>query len=99
MKAALILLSSLQLAEAHSVNILLREIRRYKDMLFPHLSPSSEREYHGAHNLTIDDERLDVGASEGALKITLHVLNELGHRELANKLEKCKYEKQYKGPR
>ncbi|XP_078112704.1 NLR family CARD domain-containing protein 3-like isoform X3 [Sander vitreus] len=79
-----------KLVEEHSNNILLSELRRYKRLLFPHLSqPESEK--HDEDRLTTEDKNQDSSASEGVLKITLHVLKEMGQRELANKLEKHVY--------
>lgn len=78
--------------EEHSNNILLSELRRYKRLLFPHLSqPESEK--HDEDRLTTEDKNQDSSASEGVLKITLHVLKEMGQRELANILEKRKYKR------
>uniref|UniRef100_A0A3Q4I3H9 B30.2/SPRY domain-containing protein n=1 Tax=Neolamprologus brichardi TaxID=32507 RepID=A0A3Q4I3H9_NEOBR len=76
------------------MEIFMSEIGRYKKMLFPHLSRySTERD---EDNLSTENTKQDTSASEGVLRITLHVLNEIGQKELANKLEKrkdktCKY--------
>lgn len=78
--------------EEHAKNILVSELKRYERMLFPHLSQSSESEKPDEDGLTTEDKKQDNSASDGALKITLHVLKEMGQRELANKLEKCKYQ-------
>lgn len=76
------------------MNILRSELKRYKKILFPHLnaSRSSQSENQDEHHLKPQDKQ-DSSASEGVLKITLHVLKELGQKELANKLEKRKYQK------
>lgn len=81
----------MQLVEADSKNILMSELKRYERMLFPHQSESGS-EKQDEDTLTIEDKMQDNSASEGVLKITLHVLKEMGHRELANKLEKRKYQ-------
>lgn len=84
----------MQLVETHGMEIFMSEIGRYKKMLFPHLSRySTERD---EDNLSTENTKQDTSASEGVLRITLHVLNEIGQKELANKLEKrkdktCKY--------
>lgn len=75
---------SLQSVAEHAQNILLSELKRFERMLFPHLSQSED-------NSTTGDKEQDNSASEGALKITLHVLKKMGKKELANKLEKRKY--------
>lgn len=78
----------MQLVDKHCMQILQNELKRYKKMLFPHLSQSSESE--NQDRLTTDDKQEDSGASEGALKIALYVLKDIGQRELANQLERCK---------
>ncbi|XP_070763734.1 NLR family CARD domain-containing protein 3-like [Enoplosus armatus] len=80
-----------KLVEKHALNILLSELKGYGRMLFPHLSPSAESDEQEDDCLTTEDKKQDSSASEGALKITLHVLKEIGQRELANKLEKHIY--------
>lgn len=92
-KALFIQLSPLQLVEERAKNILQSELERYKKMLFPHLSQSSEYEKQDEDGLTTEDKKQDNSASEGVLKITLHVLKEISQRELANKLEKRKYQR------
>ncbi|XP_074489878.1 NLR family CARD domain-containing protein 3-like isoform X2 [Sebastes fasciatus] len=79
-----------KLVEEHSKNILLSEQKKYKRMLFPHLS-QSESEKQDEDSLTTADKMQDNGAGEGVLKITLHVLKEMGQTELADKLEKHIY--------
>ncbi|XP_031612321.1 NLR family CARD domain-containing protein 3-like isoform X1 [Oreochromis aureus] len=81
-----------KLVEKHSMEIFMSEIRRYKKMLFPHLSLySTEREKPDGDNLSTENTKQDMSASEGVLRITLHVLNKIGQKELANKLEKHIY--------
>ncbi|XP_041854140.1 NLR family CARD domain-containing protein 3-like isoform X2 [Melanotaenia boesemani] len=82
-----------KLVESQGVAILRREIKRYKKTLFPHLSPPLTRKTESLDEdgFTTEDTKMDTNASEGALKITLHVLNELGQKTLANELEKCIY--------
>eukprot|EP00064_Thunnus_orientalis_P013581 superscaffoldBa00002237_g13620 len=77
-----------KLVEVCGTLIWQRELRKYKRMLFPHLSQSSESENQDKDRLTTEDKQEDSSASEGALKITLHVLKDIGQRELANQLEK-----------
>lgn len=77
--------------EEHAKNILLSELKRYKRILFPHLSQSIESDKQDEDCLTAEDKKQDNSASEGVLKITLHVFKDMGQRELANKLEKRKY--------
>ncbi|XP_076588690.1 NLR family CARD domain-containing protein 3-like [Chaetodon auriga] len=77
-----------KLVEVHAKDILLSELRRYERMLFP--QPSQPAEQH-EDNVTAEDKKQDDGASDGALKITLHVLKEMGQRKLASKLEKHIY--------
>lgn len=73
------------------MEIFMSEIGRYKKMLFPHLSRySTEREKPDEDHPSTENTKQDTSASEGVLRITLHVLNEIGQKELANKLEKCK---------
>ncbi|XP_059190621.1 uncharacterized protein LOC131972868 [Centropristis striata] len=72
-----------KLVEEHSVNILLSELKRYKKMLFPHLSQSENEKQD-------EDKTQETSCSDGVLKIALHVLKEMGQTELANKLEKGK---------
>lgn len=74
---------SLQSVAEHAQNILLSELKRFERMLFPQLSQNED-------SSTTGDKEQDNSASEGALKITLHVLNKMGKKELANKLEKRK---------
>lgn len=78
-------LLSLQSVAEHAQNILLSELKRFERLLFPHLSQSED-------SSTTGDKEQDNSASEGALKITLHVLKKMGKKELANKLEKRKYQ-------
>lgn len=75
---------SLQSVAEHAQNILLSELKRFERMLFPHLSQSEDSSATGV-------KEQDNSVSEGALKITLHVLKKMGKKELANKLEKRKY--------
>ncbi|XP_029290631.1 LOW QUALITY PROTEIN: NLR family CARD domain-containing protein 3-like [Cottoperca gobio] len=77
-----------QLVEAHSKKILLSELKRYEKMLFPRPSQCCESEDVTTDGVTTHDV---TGASEGVLKITLHVLKEMGHIGLANHLEKHIY--------
>ncbi|KAK2842653.1 hypothetical protein Q5P01_012853 [Channa striata] len=81
-----------KLVEEHAVNILRSELKRYEKMLFPHphKPPSSGSENQEEECLSTAD-KIDDTASEGVLKITLHVLKEMGQKELANKLEKHIY--------
>ncbi|XP_041651240.1 NLR family CARD domain-containing protein 3-like [Cheilinus undulatus] len=69
-------------------SILVSELKRYERMLFPHQAYESDDHKKGF--LTRQDSKTD-SASEGALKITLHVLKEIGQQVLANKLEKHVY--------
>lgn len=69
--------------ENHIIDMIKREIKRYKKMLFPHLPQSPESKEQSEDSVT---------TNEDILKITLHALKEKGQRELANKLEKCKKE-------
>lgn len=62
-------------------------------MLFPHPS-QSESEKQDEDSLTTADKMQDNGAGEGVLKITLHVLKEMGQTELADKLEKREYQEE-----
>ncbi|XP_041651237.1 NLR family CARD domain-containing protein 3-like [Cheilinus undulatus] len=80
-----------QLVEEHAKNILLHELKRFKRMLFPNLPPSSESDKKNHDSLSTEDTGEDTNASEGALKITLHVLKKLGKKQLANTLEKNIY--------
>ncbi|XP_049929976.1 NLR family CARD domain-containing protein 3-like [Epinephelus moara] len=80
-----------KLVEEHSKKILLRELNRYKKILFPHLSQPSECDRQDEDSLTTENKKEDSSASEGALKIALHVLKEMNQRELANQLEKHIY--------
>lgn len=80
-----------KLVEEHAKNILLSELKRYKRILFPHLSQSIESDKQDEDCLTAEDKKQDNSASEGVLKITLHVFKDMGQRELANKLEKHIY--------
>ncbi|XP_078139207.1 NLR family CARD domain-containing protein 3-like [Centroberyx gerrardi] len=77
-----------KLVEDRGMNILLSEMKRYKRILFPHLPESSESQNEDDDNLATEDKMEDNSARKGALKITLHVLKEIGHSELANRLEK-----------
>uniref|UniRef100_A0A3Q3JBZ2 B30.2/SPRY domain-containing protein n=1 Tax=Monopterus albus TaxID=43700 RepID=A0A3Q3JBZ2_MONAL len=76
------------------MDILRRELQRFKRMLFPHLhtSQSSESEMQEQGGLITEGRQQDNSASEGALKITLHVLKEMGRKDLADELEKRKYQ-------
>ncbi|XP_040895153.1 NLR family CARD domain-containing protein 3-like [Toxotes jaculatrix] len=74
-----------KLVETYAMSIVRSELRRYEKMLFP------ESENQNEDSLTSEDKNQDSSASEGVLRITLHVLKEIGHRELANKLEKHIY--------
>ncbi|KAK5927560.1 hypothetical protein CgunFtcFv8_012705 [Champsocephalus gunnari] len=78
--------------DVHIKNIVLRELQSYERKLFPHLSHTSESEMQNEDTMTSEEIKPDNDASEGVLKITLHVLKEMGQRELANKLEKHIYE-------
>ncbi|XP_071347819.1 NLR family CARD domain-containing protein 3-like isoform X2 [Trachinotus anak] len=75
-----------KLVETRGLEIFQSELKRYKRMLFPDLSQSSASEKQDE-----EDEKRDSSASEGVLKVTLHVLKETGHRALANELEKHIY--------
>ncbi|XP_029909306.1 NLR family CARD domain-containing protein 3-like isoform X2 [Myripristis murdjan] len=72
-----------KLVQGQGINILLSELRRYKRILFPHLRESSQNKDEDADILAAEDD----SARDGALKITLHVLKEMGLCELANRLE------------
>ncbi|CAK6954508.1 NLR family CARD domain-containing protein 3-like [Scomber scombrus] len=80
-----------KLVDDQSMHILQSELRRYKKILFPPLSQSPESENQDQDRLTTDDKKEDSSASEGALKITLYVLRDIGQRELANQLERYIY--------
>ncbi|XP_023255999.1 NACHT, LRR and PYD domains-containing protein 3-like [Seriola lalandi dorsalis] len=80
-----------KLVETQGMEIFQSELKRYKRMLFPHLSQSSVREEQDEESLPTEDEKQDSSASEGVLKVTLHVLKEMGHTALANELEKHIY--------
>lgn len=69
-------------------------MERYKKILFPPLntSQSSESDNQDEDHLKPKD-KLDNSAGEGVLKITLHVLKEVGQKDLANKLEKREFQK------
>lgn len=86
----LILLSLLQLVEKDAHRILQIELERFRKIVSPHLSHSSESAKQEKENLRTKDKKEDNSATDGALKITLHVLKEKGHNELAIKLEKRK---------
>ncbi|XP_022611758.1 NLR family CARD domain-containing protein 3-like isoform X2 [Seriola dumerili] len=80
-----------KLVETQGMEIFQSELKRYRRMLFPHLSQSSVSEKQDEESLTTEDEKQDSSASEGVLKVTLHVLKEMGHSALANELEKHIY--------
>lgn len=84
-------LPPLQLVELRARNVLLSELKRFERMLFPHLTLSSETAEQGEDSSAREDKKPDDSASDGALKITLHVLKEMGQRKLASELEKRKY--------
>ncbi|XP_034540817.1 NLR family CARD domain-containing protein 3-like [Notolabrus celidotus] len=77
--------------EEHAKNILWRELKRFERILFPNLSQPAESNEQNEDCLSSVDPKEDTSASEGALKITLHVLRTMGQRELANTLEKNVY--------
>ncbi|XP_010773410.1 protein NLRC3-like isoform X1 [Notothenia coriiceps] len=80
-----------KLVDVHIKKIVLRELKSYERKLFPHLSHNSESEMQNEDTMTSEEIKPDNDASEGVLKITLHVLKEMGQREIANKLEKHIY--------
>lgn len=58
-------------------------MKRYRNFLFPQPDASESERQHQ------DEEKHESSTSEGALRITLHVLKELGQKDVANTLEKC----------
>uniref|UniRef100_A0A3Q1EXX1 NLR family CARD domain-containing protein 3-like n=2 Tax=Acanthochromis polyacanthus TaxID=80966 RepID=A0A3Q1EXX1_9TELE len=80
-----------KLVEIQGMDILMHEMRKYKGILFPNLSQCSGSDKQDEVSLTSENTQQDGSACEGALKITLHVLKEMGQKELANKLEKHIY--------
>ncbi|KAM7002502.1 NLR family CARD domain-containing protein 3-like isoform 2-T2 [Tautogolabrus adspersus] len=80
-----------KLVEEHANNILQCELKRFKGMLFPHLTQSSGSDEPNQDCSNTEETNEDTNASEGALKITLHALKKIGHKELADLLEKNVY--------
>ncbi|XP_060892017.1 NLR family CARD domain-containing protein 3-like [Labrus mixtus] len=80
-----------KMVEEHAQNALLCEIKRFKEMLFPHLTQSSGSDKPNQDCSNTEDTNEDTSASEGALKITLHTLKKIGHKALADQLEKNVY--------
>ncbi|XP_062871430.1 NLR family CARD domain-containing protein 3-like [Trichomycterus rosablanca] len=56
-----------------------QELKRFKKILSPDYPACSERD--------VEDEKVEHGINEGALKITLHVLKNMNQRDLANMLQ------------
>ncbi|XP_074534072.1 NLR family CARD domain-containing protein 3-like [Halichoeres trimaculatus] len=77
-----------KLVEEHSKSLLLAELKRFERMLFPR-PPEGTKQTQD--HLSSGDAEADASASEGALRITLHVLRRMGQKELANRLEKTVY--------
>lgn len=82
----------LQLVEIHGMEIFRSETRKYKKMLFPHPSHCPDRENKDEDDPCAGAEQPDRRVRDGVLSLTLHVLNEIGQKELANRLEKREYQ-------
>ncbi|XP_053091633.1 NLR family CARD domain-containing protein 3-like [Pangasianodon hypophthalmus] len=61
------------------ITLLKNELKRFKKLLSPDYPACSERE--------VEDEEDQSSVREGALKITLHVLKNMNHTDLANTLQ------------
>ncbi|XP_053091308.1 NACHT, LRR and PYD domains-containing protein 12 isoform X4 [Pangasianodon hypophthalmus] len=61
------------------ISLLKNELKRFKKLLSPDYPACSERE--------VEDEEDQSSVREGALKITLHVLKNMNHTDLANTLQ------------
>lgn len=60
----------------------MNELKRFKELLSPDYSACTER--------VVEDEEDLHSVREGALKITLHVLKSMNHKDLANTLQNSK---------
>ncbi|XP_010883001.2 NLR family CARD domain-containing protein 3 [Esox lucius] len=72
------------LVEAQVLSFVKNELKRFERILKPHSECPREDE----KVVDAKDEKKDTSAREAALKITLHVLLDMGHKELADILEK-----------
>ncbi|XP_053091283.1 NACHT, LRR and PYD domains-containing protein 12-like isoform X2 [Pangasianodon hypophthalmus] len=61
------------------ITLLKKELKRFKKLLSPDYPACSERE--------VEDEEDQSSVREGALKITLHILKNMNHTDLANTLQ------------
>ncbi|KAB5587260.1 hypothetical protein PHYPO_G00011150 [Pangasianodon hypophthalmus] len=61
------------------ITLIKNELKRFKKLLSPDYPACSERE--------VEDEEDQSSVREGALKITLHVLKNMNHTDLANTLQ------------
>ncbi|KAL0992680.1 hypothetical protein UPYG_G00096650, partial [Umbra pygmaea] len=72
--------SIFQSLEEKCVTFLKKELRRFKRILSPKLPEKKEA-------VDTEDEKPESSASEGALKITLHILRNMNHKDIADKLQ------------
>ncbi|XP_047452492.1 NLR family CARD domain-containing protein 3-like isoform X1 [Mugil cephalus] len=80
-----------ELVETHIIDRVKSEMKRYKNVLFPHLPQSSESKEESEDSEATEDKKQNLSTSEEILKMTLQALNEIGRQEIANKLQKYIY--------
>ncbi|XP_071028986.1 NLR family CARD domain-containing protein 3-like, partial [Oncorhynchus clarkii lewisi] len=64
------------------------ELKMFKRILSPELPEGFESQKQDKEVVDAEDEKQESSASEGALKITLHILRKMNQKELADTLEK-----------
>ncbi|KAL0992682.1 hypothetical protein UPYG_G00096680 [Umbra pygmaea] len=72
--------SIFQSLEEKCVSFLKKELKRFKRILSPKLPEKKEA-------VNTEDEKPESSASEGALKITLHILRNMNHKDIADTLQ------------
>ncbi|KAL0992683.1 hypothetical protein UPYG_G00096690 [Umbra pygmaea] len=72
--------SIFQSLEEKCVSFLKKELKRFKMILSPKLPEKKEA-------VDTEDEKPESSASEGALKITLHILRNMNHKDIADTLQ------------
>ncbi|KAL0992676.1 hypothetical protein UPYG_G00096590 [Umbra pygmaea] len=72
--------SIFQSLEEKCVSFLKKELKRFKRILSPKLPEKKEA-------VDTEDEKPESSASEGALKITLHILRNMNHMDIADTLQ------------
>ncbi|KAL0992684.1 hypothetical protein UPYG_G00096710 [Umbra pygmaea] len=72
--------SIFQSLEEKCVTFLKKELKRFKRILSPKLPEKKEA-------VDTEDEKPESSASEGALKITLHILRNMNHKDIADTLQ------------